>query len=39
MKEGVAVEQGSHDELMDHKGIYYDLVTGQVNIAGSLSLV
>ena len=39
MKDGVAVEQGSHDELMDHKGIYYDLVTRQVNIAASLSLV
>ena len=22
MKDGVAVEQGSHDELMDHKGIF-----------------
>ena len=39
MKDGVAVEQGSHDELMDHKGIYYDLVTRQVNIVGSLSFV
>ena len=30
MKDGMAVEQGSHDELMDHRGIYYDLVTRQV---------
>ena len=39
MKDGVAVEQGSHDALMDHKGIYYDLVTRQVNIAGGLAFV
>ncbi|KAI0234911.1 ATP-dependent translocase ABCB1 [Lamellibrachia satsuma] len=30
MKDGMAVEQGSHDELMNHKGIYYELVTRQM---------
>ena len=30
MKDGMAVEQGSHEELMEHKGIYCELVTRQV---------
>ena len=31
IKDGEAVEKGSHDELMDLRGIYYDLVTRQVS--------
>ncbi|KAI0212558.1 ATP-dependent translocase ABCB1 [Lamellibrachia satsuma] len=31
MKDGMAVEQGSHDELMDQKGIYCELVTRQIS--------
>ncbi|KAK2176084.1 hypothetical protein NP493_686g01047 [Ridgeia piscesae] len=30
IKDGEAVEKGSHDELMDLRGIYYDLVTRQM---------
>ncbi|XP_014681412.1 PREDICTED: multidrug resistance protein 1-like [Priapulus caudatus] len=29
MKEGAVVEQGTHDELMDMKSVYYELVTLQ----------
>ena len=37
MKDGTAVEQGSHEELMEHKGIYYELVTRQASTAGNLT--
>ena len=30
MREGVAVEAGSHDELMRSQGLYHSLVTTQV---------
>lgn len=29
-KDGVIVEKGTHDELMEQNGIYYQLVTQQV---------
>lgn len=29
LKDGVVAELGTHDELMDVKGIYYELVTNQ----------
>ncbi|CAI4229418.1 unnamed protein product [Auanema sp. JU1783] len=30
MKSGEIVEQGTHEELMDNKGLYFDLVSNQV---------
>jgi ABC-type cobalamin transport system ATPase subunit len=32
LKDGVVVESGSHEELMQKQGIYYQLVTNQVRI-------
>lgn len=32
IQEGVVVEKGSHDELMQTTGVYQQLVTLQVNI-------
>ena len=29
-KDGEVAEKGTHNELMEHKGIYYELVTSQV---------
>ena len=34
MKEGHIVEQGSHDELLDKKGFYYELYNSQFSNAG-----
>ena len=31
---GKIVEEGSHEELMEQHGFYYDLVKGQVSING-----
>ena len=39
MKDGMAVEQGSHDELMKYKGIYYELVTRQASTAGNQTFI
>lgn len=33
LKDGVAHECGTHDELMAHQGIYYQLVMNQVKFA------
>jgi ABC-type multidrug transport system fused ATPase/permease subunit len=32
IKDGVIVEQGTHDELMRHKGLYYDLYMTQFRV-------
>ena len=32
IEDGCVVEMGTHDELMANKGLYYDLVTAQVQI-------
>ena len=31
IKEGIAVEQGTHEQLMEKHGIYFNLVTSQVD--------
>lgn len=31
LKDGEIIEQGSHDELLNHKGDYYDLFKGQLD--------
>ena len=37
MQEGRVVEQGTHDELMSHQGLYYELWTSQ-ELGSSTSL-
>jgi len=32
MKEGKIIESGTHNELLDKKGYYYDLFTSQQNL-------
>ena len=31
LEQGQVVEHGTHDELMEHKGLYYELVTAQTH--------
>lgn len=37
LDQGAVVEEGSHDQLMEKEGAYYNLVTTQVT-SGDLSL-
>lgn len=38
VSEGNVVEQGTHDELMDLKGEYFNLVTAQVSSDDSVAV-
>lgn len=37
LSEGKVVEEGTHDQLMDLKGEYYNLVTAQVSSGDSVA--
>jgi len=39
VQDGVVVERGTHDELMQSYGVYYQLVTSQVLLMNVESLV